>query len=202
MMRTRRRHTSASSHRTGISHVDSGACRRFGVFDASLAGTEQVTDDKRSGSTHMGVTLRRLMIALGAVLALWVGFAVTVTAPPDRSDYRRTAVQAAESARDAAGTGALVAQTQLDGDAFGTFVGTAYDDATRTVAGAAKQIAGQPPPDDASAQLRDEVLPLVQEAVHALGDASRATSMATLRAALAALNDVAGKLADIVDKYG
>jgi hypothetical protein len=148
------------------------------------------------------MTRRRLMIALGAVLALWAGFAATVTAPPDRSDYRRTAVQAAESARDAAGTGALVARTQLDGDVFGTFVDTAYDDAAGTVAGAAKQIAEQLPPDDASAQLRDEVLPLVQEAVRALGDASRAATAGALRSALAALDDVAGKLADIVDRYG
>jgi len=80
------------------------------------------------------MNLRRLTIALAGVLALWAGFAVRVSAPPDRSDYRRTAVQAAESAHDAAGTGALVARTQLDGHAFGTFIATAYDDAARTIA--------------------------------------------------------------------
>ena len=148
------------------------------------------------------MNLRRLTIALAGVLALWAGFAVRVSAPPDRSDYRRTAVQAAGSAHDAAGTGALVARTQLDGHAFGTFIATAYDDAARTLSGAAKQIAEQAPPDDASARLRDEVLPLVQEAVRALGDASRASTEGALRAALAALDDVAGKLGDIVDQYG
>jgi hypothetical protein len=148
------------------------------------------------------MTVRRVLISLGAVLALWAGFAATVTGPPDRSDYRRTAVQAAGSARDAAGPGALVARTQLDGDAFGTFADTAYEDATRTLAGAAKQIAEQTPPDDASAQLRDKVLPLVQEAVRALGDASRAANETALRSALAALDDVADRLADIVDEYG
>jgi hypothetical protein len=147
------------------------------------------------------VTIHRLAIALGAVLLLWAGFAASVTAPPDRSDYRRTAVRAAESAHDAASTGALIARQQLGGDVFGTFAAAAYDDATRTLAGAAHDLAAQPPPDDASARLRDGVLPLVQDAVRALGDAARATSEAALRTALAALEDVAGRLADLVETY-
>jgi phage gp29-like protein len=145
------------------------------------------------------VTFYRAAIALAAVLLLWAGFALSVTAPPDRSDYRRTAVQAAESARDAASTGALIARQQIDHDVFGTFATAAYDDATRTVAGAAEQIAAQSPPDAASADLRDSVLPLVQEAVRALGDAARATTRAALRAAQAALDDVAGQLGDLIE---
>ena len=145
------------------------------------------------------VTLHRLAIVAVAVLLLWAGFAVSVTAPPDRSDYRRTALQVAASAHDAAGTGALIAHQQLDGDVFGTFADAAYDDATRTLSGAATRLTGEPPPDDASAALRDGLLPLVQEAVRALGDAARATSRTALRAALGVLEDVAARLADLIE---
>jgi hypothetical protein len=143
----------------------------------------------------------RAAIGVTGVALLWAGFAYTVSRPVDASGYLRSAVQVAESAHDAAVTGALTGRQQLDGQVFAVFAATAYDDATKTVAGAAKKLAGQPPPDDTSAALRDRLATLVQTTVRELGDAAAADDEQALSTAVNELDDVAGKLDDLIEQY-
>lgn len=138
---------------------------------------------------------------MSAVLLLWAGFAWSVTRPPDPSDYRRTAVQVAGAAHDAAVTGSLIADQQLDGDVVAPFAVTAYEDATRTLAGAVRSFTDEPPPDRSSTALRDRLLPLLADAVRALHDAARASGREELTAARTALVDVGDRLGALVEDY-
>jgi hypothetical protein len=138
-----------------------------------------------------------LVIALVAVALFWAGFAYNLTRPPDASDYHRTVVQVAESAHDAVRTGWLIGREQLSGRVFGTFSTAAYDDALKGVAGASKQFAEVPPPDEASTRLRDQLAPLLNDAVRLLTDAAQAADDHALGDAVQAL----GPLADRLDAF-
>jgi hypothetical protein len=143
----------------------------------------------------------RPVIAVAAVVLLWVGFAYTITKPADAKAYLRTAMQVAESAHDAAVTGALIARQQIGGQVFGAFAVAAYDDAAKGLAGAAKKLAGQPPPDPSSARLRDQLAPLVQTAVRELSDAAVAETDDARRAAAGDLDGVAGRLSTLIEQH-
>jgi hypothetical protein len=145
--------------------------------------------------------LSRAAIAVVAVALFWAGFAYAVTKPADASSYLRSALQVAEATRDAAVTGALIGRQQLDDRVFGAFAATAYDDAIQGLAGAAKKLADQPPPDAASARLRDELLALVQTAVVDLGDAAATEDDGVLRTVVEGLTEVAARLADLIERY-
>jgi hypothetical protein len=144
----------------------------------------------------------RSAIAAVALLALWAGFAFDLSRPADATDYRRTAVQVAQSAHDAASTAALIARQQLQGRVFGTFATSAYQDAAEAAAGAAKKITGHPPPDRDAARLRDRIAGLVQATVRDLGAAVRATDAAALRAAAAGLERSAQALRALLTELG
>jgi hypothetical protein len=77
----------------------------------------------------------------------------------------------------------------------------AYDDATKALAGAAKKLADQAPPDDASTRLRDRLAPLVQTTERDLGDAAEADDDDALRAAITGLDGVAGRLNDLIEQH-
>jgi len=143
----------------------------------------------------------RWAIAVAALTLMWAGFAYAGSRPVDARGYLRTALQVAEAAHDAAATGALIGRQQLDGKVFGAFAVTAYDDAAKGLAGAAHKLAGQPPPDDGSAALRDRIAPLMLTAVRELGDAARADDDAALGAAVSGLDDVADQLTDVIEQY-
>jgi hypothetical protein len=144
----------------------------------------------------------RLAIAAAALFALWAGFAVYLARPDDASDYRRTAVQVTQSAHDAAGTGALIARQQLEDRIFDSFATSAYQDATKAVAGAAKKLAGHPPPDRDSVRLRNRIAGLVQATADDLGDAVRARQAAALRAAAGDLERDARRLERLLTELG
>jgi hypothetical protein len=143
----------------------------------------------------------RLAIALLALGLLWAGLAFNLSKPTDAAAYLRTALQAAESAHDGAATGALIGHQQLDQQVFTTFAVSAYEDAGKALAGAQKKLAGTPPPDPASAGLRDRLAPLVQAAVHDLGEAATADGDATLRAAVGALQRDADQLGALIEQH-
>lgn len=143
----------------------------------------------------------RLVIAVTGVLLLWVGFAYTLTRPADAKAYLRTALQVAESVHDAAVTGAMITRAQVDGKVFGAFAVSAYDDASKGLAGAAKKLAEQPPPDPGSARIRDQLAPLVQSAARELGDATTAESDDARRAAADGLDRVANQLATLMEQH-
>ncbi|GAA2219825.1 hypothetical protein ACFY2R_26965 [Micromonospora olivasterospora] len=134
-----------------------------------------------------------------AVLGLWAGLAYQATRPQDASGYLRTALQVATSAHDAAATGALVGRQQLRGHLFGPAAATAYDDAVRAVAGAQKKFGSALAPDGAPAALRDRLAPLVQATARELSRAATAADDRTLRDAVAALDDTARRLDDLIE---
>jgi hypothetical protein len=145
---------------------------------------------------------REAVIAGVAVVALWAGFAYDQSRPVDAKAYRRTMLQVAAAAHDSAQTGRLIGEQRLDGHVTGPFATTAFDDAAKGVAGAQKKFAAQPPPDDASAALRDRLAPLLSGTVLALGDTAGAADDAALRDGTSRLDELAGKLDDFVTAYG
>jgi hypothetical protein len=157
--------------------------------------------DWLTGNDAVVKSTYRLAIAVLAVALLWAGLAYDLSKPTDAAGYLRTALQAADSAHDGASTGALIGRQQLHQQVFPAFAVSAYDDAEKALAGAQKKLAGTPPPDDTSAGLRDRVAPLVQAAVHDLGDAATATDDATLRAAVDALEHDAEQLGDLIEQH-
>ncbi|GIM90921.1 hypothetical protein [Paractinoplanes toevensis] len=119
---------------------------------------------------------REVAISIAAVVLLWAGFAYDLTRPVDARGYHRTVLQVAEAAQDATQTGRLTGEQQLAGNVTGPFARAAFDDASRALAGAQQQFAGQGPPDRASAELRDRLTPLLADSVLALGDTARSAT--------------------------
>ncbi|MCW3819313.1 hypothetical protein ONA91_33215 [Micromonospora sp. DR5-3] len=142
--------------------------------------------------------IHRLIIAATALLGLWAGLAYQVSQPPAASGYARTVLQVAASAHDAATTGVLVARQQLRDHLTDAYTTTAYDDAVRAVAGAQQKLATAVAPDDASAALRDRLVPLVQDTVRDLSDAAAARDETTLGHAIDALGRTSRQLNDLV----
>ena len=130
---------------------------------------------------------------------LWAGLAYVATAPTSESDYHRTVVQVAQAAHDAARTGALTGRQVLAGQLFGPFATSAFDDSIKAIAGAQKQFAGEPPPDDRSRRWRDQLATLLLPTVIWLGDAAAADGDAALRAAIDHLDPLADQLHDFIE---
>ncbi|MEV4641332.1 hypothetical protein AB0J80_28715 [Actinoplanes sp. NPDC049548] len=144
----------------------------------------------------------RLSIAATALLLFWAGVAYQVTKPADPGDYRRTLVQVAQATHDAAGTGSLVARQQLAGQVFGAFAATAYDDAATALAGAASDLAAEPPPDTAGAAMRDRLATLLHRTVKDLGDAATAGDDTARRGAADRLDRTAAELEGLLEQWG
>ncbi|HEX5198782.1 hypothetical protein ACFQS1_02310 [Paractinoplanes rhizophilus] len=146
-------------------------------------------------------TRGRVLIAGAAVVLLWAGFAYDLSRPADAKQYRRTMVQVAEAAHDATRTGGLVGAQELAGNVTAAYATTAFDDATKALAGAQHKFAGEGPPDDSSAALRDRLSPLLSDAVIALGDTAQAPDDQALRDGTHRLDMIAGKLRAFVVAY-
>jgi hypothetical protein len=140
----------------------------------------------------------RIAVAGAAVVLLWAGLAYNVSRPVEPGAYRRTLLQVAASAHDATSTGKLIAEQVLDGRVTSPFATAAFGDAGKALAGAQKKFAGQPPPDDASAGLRDQLAPLLAAATPALGDTARATEDVALRSGADKLGSIAERLDDFI----
>ncbi|WP_433362607.1 hypothetical protein ACQPZX_30625 [Actinoplanes sp. CA-142083] len=143
----------------------------------------------------------RAVIAGTAVALLWAGFAYNVSRPADAKQYQRTMLQVAEAAHDATQTGRLVGEQELAGNVTGAYAITAFGDATKALAGAQQKFAGEGPPDDRSAALRDQLSPLLSEAVLTLGDTAQAGDDKALRDGVRRLDVLAGKLSAFVTAY-
>lgn len=141
---------------------------------------------------------RRGLIAGAAVLLLWAGFAYDVSRPVDATAYRRTLLQVAEAAHDAAQTGRLVGEQELAGRVTAAFAATAFDDAATGLAGAQLKFASQGPPEPSSAAARDRLAPLLAATVTALGDTAEAADDAALRDGTGRLGGLASQLEDFV----
>jgi hypothetical protein len=138
-------------------------------------------------------------LILAALVLFWAGFAYDATRPPDPKSYHRTVVQVAEATYNGVRTGWLTGREELAGHLFSTYSDAAFGDATKAVSGAAKQFAGEAPPDQASARLRDQLSPMVLEAMRQLGDAAQAENDAALRKAVDGLDALAEQLDAFVE---
>ncbi|MDG6101613.1 hypothetical protein Daura_38880 [Dactylosporangium aurantiacum] len=138
---------------------------------------------------------RSVLIAAGLVLAVLGYGAYASTRPPDRHEFRTTAVQAAQSAHDALRTAYLAGVALRDGRATEPYVTVVLDDGTRRTTKTAAKLAELPPPDDDMRALRDELAPLLTEALQRLGDT------AAHPVDVDALPPLADRLSDVLDRY-
>ena len=141
---------------------------------------------------------RRAEIAIAAVAlaVLWGGLAYDISRPADFRSYHRMLLQVAATAHDATQTGRLVAEQELAGHVTSLYARGTFDEAAQALAGAQQKFAGEAPPDDRGAALRDELGPLLEDAVTTLGDAARAEDDTTRRDGVRRLTVLAGKLED------
>jgi hypothetical protein len=143
-----------------------------------------------------------VLVSLLAVC--WGVFGYLLTKPTDHHDYRKAAVQAAQSAYNAVGTVRLTGEAELDGRLFPPYVTTMLDDARQALAGAAKEFTAEAPPDDATTRMRDQLAPLLTAANARIGDAQSATEDnddQALREALDELAQLAEQLSDFLEAY-
>lgn len=143
-----------------------------------------------------------VLVSLLAVCWGVVGY--LLTKPTDHHDYRKAAVQAAESAYNAVATVRLTGEAELDGRLFPPYATTMLDDARQALAGAAKQFTAEAPPDDTTTQMRDQLGPLLVAANAALGEVESAlqdNDDRELREAIDALDQLGGQLSDFLEAY-
>jgi hypothetical protein len=137
------------------------------------------------------------------VVLLWAGLAYCA-GPPDSHEYRRTAVQAAQSALNAVRTAALTGVAHRDGKLIDPYESTLLDDATGAVAGAQSQLAAQAPPDPDTRRVRDQLAPLLGDAARRVSDLELALSSGDGAAAqeqVTALGNLGKQLDDFVARY-
>jgi hypothetical protein len=143
-----------------------------------------------------------VLVSLLAVCWGVVGY--YLTKPTDHHDYRKAAVQAAQSAYDAVGTVRLTGEAELDGRLFPQYVTTMLDDARQALAGAAKQFTAKAPPDNSTTKMRDQLAPLLTAGNALLGDVESATEDnddQALRKALDQLEPLGEHLSDFLEAY-
>jgi hypothetical protein len=116
----------------------------------------------------------RIIAVTGTVLLLAVcgllGYCSAV--PPDFHDFRVAAVRTAGTAHDALLTADLTGAAVRDGQAPGPYAAVLLDDSAKSLASSVSAFAELAPPDEAATAMRDDLLPLLSEAVARLGDAA------------------------------
>ncbi|MFC3897477.1 hypothetical protein ACFOWZ_38890 [Lentzea rhizosphaerae] len=75
-----------------------------------------------------------------------------------------------QNAVPSVGTACITGQTALGGNTFGPYESTVLEDARKSVAAAISDIAESQVHDQSSRDLRDEVLPLLQDSARLFGD--------------------------------
>lgn len=116
--------------------------------------------------------------------------------PPDHHDFRVTAVQTAQAAHDALRTADLTGKAVRDGHAPGPYAAVLLDDSAKSLGAAVSTFAELSPPDAASVAMRNELLPLLGEAVQRLGDAAADPAHTD------GIAPLADKLGDFVQRHG
>ncbi len=140
--------------------------------------------------------MRRGLVIVAVVLLVVLGYgAYASTQPPDRHEFRTTAVEAAQAAHDALRTAYLAGVALRDGRTTTLYVTVLLDGGTRRTAVAVHQLAELSPPDDGMRALRDELAPLLTETLQRLGDTAGDPT------AVEALPPLADRLSDVLDRY-
>ncbi|MEU0878346.1 hypothetical protein ABZ345_07075 [Lentzea sp. NPDC005914] len=136
---------------------------------------------------------------MGAVLLAVVLIGVW---PLTTGQYRSTVETSVQDAVSSVGTARLAGQTALRGKAFPPYESTVVEDARKAVVTATSDIASLEVPDQDSAQLRDEVLPLLQDSVRLIGDLGAGLDdddRAAADAAVTGLVSVGDRLAGVLE---
>jgi hypothetical protein len=144
-----------------------------------------------------------LLLAIVVGIGGWLGYASS--RPPDFHEYRVTAVEAAQAARDGLLIAGLTADALLGGRAMAPYVSTVLDDAGSSVADAGGRFAALAPTDQRMVAIRDELTPLLTEATTRLGDVLRAEAnddVPALRESIRPLRPLADRLAAFLDRHG
>jgi hypothetical protein len=150
------------------------------------------------------IRLRHWAPLFVALVVLWAVVGYLLTKPTDFHDYRKAAVQSAESGYNAVSTAEITVRAQLDDKVTGPFSKTTLDWASSAVAGAWKQFAGVAPVDEATTAMRDELGPILLSAVRVLGDLTKAEdsgSPAATAHALGQLGPVADQLSGFLEQH-
>jgi hypothetical protein len=115
--------------------------------------------------------MRRGLVIVAVVILVVLGWgAYASTQPPDRHEFRTTAVETAQAAHDALQTAYLAGVALREGRVTTLYVSVLLDGGTRRTAKLIAELAELPPPDDDMRALRDELAPLLTETVQRLGD--------------------------------
>jgi len=116
--------------------------------------------------------------------------------PVNPSGYRQVLSGAAQDALSASGTTMLVAQADGAGDLIGPYTATALDESREAVATATQSVLAEAVPDEASAQLRAELVPLLIAA----SDSIAAVQTAVEESDSAGVDEAAAMLTPIQDQ--
>jgi hypothetical protein len=138
------------------------------------------------------------------VVLIWGLFSYFAIKPTDAHDFRKTAVQAAQSAYFSISTADLAVRQYLAGRTLDTYLQAALDDATKGVSGAASEFASEQPVDPYTTRLRDQLTPLLSASVRAMQDlrtAEQAGDTAALRRYDKELRPLRTKLNRFIERY-
>ncbi|SBT65794.1 hypothetical protein GA0070622_2806 [Micromonospora sediminicola] len=134
----------------------------------------------------------------------WGAAGYLTTKPTDFHDYRRVAVQAAQSTLHAVATTRMVGSAASQDRLWSPYVSSVLDDARDAFAGAAKKMAGETPPDERTTAMRDELTPLMSTADERMTEAEEAIDAedaTALRRAVDALAPVAEALSIFIEEH-
>lgn len=97
-----------------------------------------------------------------------IGMMVWSTWPTSEAGYRQILSSAAQDALSAAGTTQLVARAELAGDLIPPYTATTLDENREAVAAATQSVLAEAVPDESSADLRAELIPLLLAAADSI----------------------------------
>ncbi|MFI6132705.1 hypothetical protein [Micromonospora sp. NPDC051141] len=143
-------------------------------------------------------------MGMASVAVAWAGAGYLAIRPADFHDYRKAAVQSAQSAYQAVKTAELVGESRLRDRVAGPYTASVLDDAREALVGAAKQYATEVPVDGRTETMREELGPLLLAANAGLGrvqTAARDDDAMELSAAVAALKPVTGGLSQFIQEH-
>ena len=148
------------------------------------------------------LTKRGSSVAVVAMVA-WAAVVVWSVWPDDASSYAQVAVRSAQQTLSAAGSTLLIADADRSGRVIGTYAGVALDESRESAGTAAQEMLTAAVPDDASAELRMQVVPLLvagSDGITAVQTALESGDADEIRVAVAALVPVRDALDEFVSE--
>jgi hypothetical protein len=137
--------------------------------------------------------------------AALVGVMVWSTWPTSESGYRQILTGAAQDALSAAGTTMLAAQADLAGDLVGPYTATTLDENREAVATATQSVLAAAVPNEPSADLRAQLIPLLMAAADSITSVHTAVQdadTAGIRVAAATLQPTMDRLDEFIRDNG